>query len=126
MLDRIDIHIEVPRVDFEKLSDNRRGESSDEIRARVEQARQRQRARFAGLNNGVITNADMRVAEVRQFCELDEAGQMLIKAAMAQLQRDISPKLPRFLAILNQSNLTSRCEESLCHRRGWVRLHRQR
>ena len=86
MLDRIDIHIEVPRVDFEKLSDNRRGEASEEIRARVEKARQRQRERFAGLDNGVMTNADMRVAEVCQFCELDEAGQTLIKAAMTQLQ----------------------------------------
>ena len=86
MLDRIDIHIEVPRVGFEKLSDSRRGESSYEIRARVEAARQRQRERFAGLNNGVMTNADMRVAEVRQFCELDEAGQQIINAAMAQLQ----------------------------------------
>jgi len=86
MLDRIDIHIEVPRVDFEKLSDNRRGEASEEIRVRIEAARQRQRERFAGLNNGVMTNTDMRVAEVRQFCELDEAGQQLIKAAMMQLQ----------------------------------------
>ncbi len=86
MLDRIDIHIEVPRVDFEKLSDSRRGESSDEIRARVEAARQRQRERFAGLDSGVMTNADMRVAEVRQFCELDDAGQQLVKAAMTQLQ----------------------------------------
>mgnify|MGYP004006372951 FL=1 len=86
MLDRIDILIEAPRVDFEKLSDNRRGESSDEIRARVEAARSRQRERFADLDNGVMTNADMRVAEVRQFCELDESGQQLVKAAMIQLQ----------------------------------------
>ena len=86
MLDRIDIHIEVPRVDFEKLSDNRRGESSEEIRARVEKARQMQRERFAGLDNGVMTNADMRVAEVRQFCGLDDAGRQLVKAAMTQLQ----------------------------------------
>ena len=86
MLDKIDIHIEVRRVDFEKLSDNRRGEASDEILARVEVARQKQRACFADLNNGVMTNADMRVAEVRQFCELDEVGQQLIKAAMSQLQ----------------------------------------
>jgi len=86
MLDRIDIHIEVPRVDFEKLSDNRRGESSDDIRARVEAARDMQRQRFNGLNNGVMTNADMRVAEVRQFCELDDAGQQLVRAAMTQLQ----------------------------------------
>ena len=86
MLDRIDIHIEVPRVDFEKLSDNRRGESSDDIRARVEAAREIQRQRFNGLENGVMTNADMRVAEIRQFCGLDESGQQLIKAAMTQLQ----------------------------------------
>ena len=73
-------------MDFEKLSDNRRGEGSETIRARVEAARQKQRERFNGLNNGVMTNADMRVAEVRQFCELDDAGQSLIKAAMSQLQ----------------------------------------
>ena len=74
----------MPRVDFEKLSDNRRGEVSDNTRARVEQARHRQREQFADLDNGVMTNADMRVAEVRQFCELDDAGQQLVKAAMPQ------------------------------------------
>ena len=73
-------------MDFEKLSDNRRGESSAEIRKRVEKAREKQRTRFANLNNGVMTNADMRVAEVRQFCELDAEGRSLIKAAMSQLQ----------------------------------------
>jgi magnesium chelatase family protein len=78
MLDRIDIHIEVPRVDFEKLSDRRRGESSETIRAKVEKARQKQRERFAGLNNGVMANADMRVAETRQFCEFDESAQQLV------------------------------------------------
>ena len=55
----------------------------------MEQARQRQRARSTGLNNGVMTNADMRVARVRQFCELDEAGQQLVKAAMTQLQLSV-------------------------------------
>ncbi|MBT7188573.1 MAG: ATP-binding protein [Anaerolineae bacterium] len=73
-------------VGFEKLSDNRRGEASVEIRVRAEVARQHQQARFAGLNNGVMTNADMRVTEVRQFFELDDAGQMLTKVAMTQLQ----------------------------------------
>jgi magnesium chelatase family protein len=53
---------------------------------RVEAAREMQRQRFSGLENGVMTNADMRVAEVRQFCELDESGQQLVKAAMTQLQ----------------------------------------
>jgi predicted ATPase with chaperone activity len=46
-------------VDFKKLSDSRRGESSETIRARVEKALRKQRGRFAGLNNGVMTNANM-------------------------------------------------------------------
>jgi predicted ATPase with chaperone activity len=57
MPDRIDIHIEVPRVDHEKLSSNRLGESSASIRERVKAARERQRVRFVG--------SDMRMAEVR-------------------------------------------------------------
>ncbi|MBT4843470.1 MAG: ATP-binding protein [Anaerolineae bacterium] len=73
-------------MDFEKFFDNRRGESSDEIRVGAEQARQYHRTCLVGLSNGVMTNADMRVAEVRQFCELDDAGQQLIKAAMTQIQ----------------------------------------
>ncbi len=73
MLDRIDIHIKVPLVGLENLFDNRRGESSDDIRARVEKARQKQRESFSCLDNGVMTNADIRIAEIRQFC-----GQLLI------------------------------------------------
>jgi magnesium chelatase family protein len=65
MLDRMDIHIEVPRVNYEKLSSDRLGESSADIRARVESARARQRVRFAEAVN-VVSNSDMRVAEVRQ------------------------------------------------------------
>jgi magnesium chelatase family protein len=57
LLDRIDIHIEVPRVDYEKLTDERRGEPSAAIRARVEQARELQRKRFAGTT--LTCNADM-------------------------------------------------------------------
>ena len=86
MLDQIDIHIEIPRVGFENLSDNRRRKASDEIRALVKATRQIQRERFSELKNGVMTNADMHVAEVRQFCELEYEGQVLIKAAMMQLQ----------------------------------------
>jgi magnesium chelatase family protein len=52
LLDRIDIHIEVPRVPFQKLSDDRRGEPSAAIRARVEGARARQTARFSGAGAG--------------------------------------------------------------------------
>jgi magnesium chelatase family protein len=84
LLDRIDIHIQVPRVDYEKLSDNRLGESSAVIRARVENARQRQRARFKVGN--LACNADMHPAEVRQYCQLDDTGRSLMKTAMSQLQ----------------------------------------
>jgi magnesium chelatase family protein len=83
MLDRIDIHIEVPRVDYEKLSSDRLGESSASIRERVQAARERQRVRFDG--NDIVCNSDMRVAEVRKFCKLDEAGDSLVRAAMSQL-----------------------------------------
>ena len=62
LLDRIDIHIEVPRVDYEKLRGDRLGETSESIRARVQAARDVQNKRFS--NNGssdIVCNADMRV-----------------------------------------------------------------
>jgi len=62
LLDRIDIHVEVPRVDYDKLTDNRRGELSGAIRARVERARVEQRRRFAGTP--FSCNADMGPTEV--------------------------------------------------------------
>jgi magnesium chelatase family protein len=84
LLDRIDIHVEVPRVEFEKLADTRRGEPSAAIRARVEAARERQRQRFRGT--ALRCNADMRPAEIREFCQVDEASRNLLGAAMRQLQ----------------------------------------
>jgi magnesium chelatase family protein len=84
LMDRIDIHIQVPRVNYEKLSDSRFGESSALVRARVEAARQLQRQRFSGSD--ISANADMRPAEVRKFCKLDETGSSLMKSAMTQLQ----------------------------------------
>jgi magnesium chelatase family protein len=84
LLDRIDIHIDVPRVAYEKLTEQRLGESSETIRARVEAARERQRARFAGSD--LAANADMRPADVRKYCKLDDAGAALLKTAMTQLQ----------------------------------------
>jgi magnesium chelatase family protein len=85
LLDRIDIHITVPTVDYEKLTDRRTGETSHTVRQRVEAARERQRKRFAGIS-GVSSNADMRPAEVRKFCDLDPACTSLMKTAMSQLQ----------------------------------------
>lgn len=83
LVDRIDIHVEVPRVAYEKLAGVGVGEPSASVRARVEAARTVQRSRFEGLP--VRTNGEMRPAEIRQFCVLDAAGQSLVKAAMRQL-----------------------------------------
>ena len=85
-LDRIDIHIEVPRVDYEKLSSTQVGETSESIRQRVQNARDIQNKRFTnGEAKDVVCNADMRVGEVRQFCNLQPEGQSLMRAAMSQL-----------------------------------------
>jgi magnesium chelatase family protein len=84
MLDRIDIHVEVPRVEFAKLADPEPGESSSAVRGRVEAARARARERFAGTD--LACNAEMRAGEVRRLCRLDEAGAALMRAAMQQLQ----------------------------------------
>ena len=83
-MDRIDIHMQVPRVEYQKLRDMRPGESSADVRARVETARQRQRERFANTN--IASNADMRPAQIRKYCVLDEPCQLLMKTAMRQLQ----------------------------------------
>jgi magnesium chelatase family protein len=92
MMDRIDIHADVPRVDYDKLTSDRLGEPSEAVRARVEAARAIQRARFEGTAGGTVPNgrrlmcnADMGPAEVRVFCEVDAAGKALLRAAMQQL-----------------------------------------
>ena len=92
LLDRIDIHIEVPRVNYEKLSSDRLGETTSVIRQRVEAARQRQRERFADLEHtdgskeySVVCNADMRIREIRKYCKLDETSESLMRSAMNQM-----------------------------------------
>lgn len=90
LLDRIDIHVEVPRVEYEKLSDERLGEASAAVRERVERARAIQRARFGEtkvqVGERLTCNAEMRPAEIRRFCALDETGQRLMQSAMNQMQ----------------------------------------
>ena len=84
LLDRIDIFVEVPRVDYDKLSDQRLGEPSQVVRSRVENARMTQRRRFA--ENGISANAEMRPADIRRYCGLDDTGMNLMRAAMNQYQ----------------------------------------
>ena len=125
MLDRIDIHIEVPRVEYQKLSEIRLGEPSPLIQGRVEAARQRQRQRFAPqetLDIDVQTNnpaessrcnGDMGPGEIRRYCKLDEQCAALMKTAMHQMQLSARAyhrvlKLARTIADLaGVENLTS-------------------
>jgi len=81
-------------VDYEKLSGDRLGESSEAIRSRVQAARNIQHVRFTNpgsrsSNNGsatdIVCNADVRVGEIRQFCRLQDEGRNLMQAAMTQL-----------------------------------------
>jgi magnesium chelatase family protein len=86
LLDRIDIHIEVPSVDYEKLSGDRLGETSKSIRKRVQAARDIQNKRFSNAEaKDIVCNADIRVGEVRQFCPLQAESQSLMRSAMSQL-----------------------------------------
>jgi magnesium chelatase family protein len=84
LLDRIDIHIDVPRVDYEKLADRRPAESSAAVQERVSRARVIQQERFAGT--GRLTNADMGPKELAQHVRLDETAEAMMKSAVSQLQ----------------------------------------
>lgn len=84
LLDRIDIHVEVPRVDYEKLTTRHLGEPSMEVRRRVQAARLRQRERLSGTR--ASCNGEMGPGEVHRCCGTDAAAQGLLKAAMRQLQ----------------------------------------
>jgi len=78
LLDRIDIHIEVVPVKYDKLSDNRNIETSETVRQRVVKARAIQTKRFAGVT-GIYTNSQMTSSMQRKYCYLDEAGSRLLK-----------------------------------------------
>ncbi|WP_025739618.1 YifB family Mg chelatase-like AAA ATPase [Aquimarina pacifica] len=84
LLDRIDIHIEVTPVPFEKLSEKAKGESSVVIRNRVTAARDIQTQRFSTLPN-IHYNAQMGVKQIREYCELDNNSKTLLKNAMEKL-----------------------------------------
>ena len=84
LLDRIDIHIEVPAVKFKELSSTAKGERSEEIRRRVVAARNVQNKRFDGIKN-IYCNADMGSREIRKYCLLDSSCEELLKMAMTRL-----------------------------------------
>ena len=83
LMDRIDIFVEVPHVEYEKLADDRLGETSEAVRQRVEQARRIQEERLDGTK--LVSNADMTPLEVREYCPVESEAQGLLQAAMNQL-----------------------------------------
>ncbi len=84
LLDRIDIHIEVPAVKYKELSSQAKSETSEEIRERVIKARLIQSQRFKNVKY-IFNNGDMGTREVRQYCVLDSASSELLKMAMTKL-----------------------------------------
>jgi magnesium chelatase family protein len=82
-IDRVDIFVEVPHIEYEKLSDDRLGEKSAKVQERVIAASKIQRLRFSGTP--LATNSEMTPAEVREFCQVEDAAQSLLKSAMKQL-----------------------------------------
>jgi len=83
LLDRIDIHIEVPATRYQDLTSNLPAERSAQIKERVEKARATQRERFK--NDGIMRNAQMSHKQVRKFCVLDKKENELLKMAMIEL-----------------------------------------
>jgi magnesium chelatase family protein len=84
ILDRIDLHIEVPRLKFDKLESGESGETSAEIRERVEKARKLQEERFKNLN--IITNSEMNSHQIKKFCPLDEKSIELLRVAVSSMR----------------------------------------
>ena len=84
LLDRIDIHIEVPAVQYKELRGGAAAEGSSEIRARVLAARERQADRFAQATERIYSNAQMSTRQIRIFCELSSDAERLLERAMQQ------------------------------------------
>ena len=107
LLDRIDIHIEVQKVEFEQLTEKRKGEKSEDIRNRVLLAREVQNKRYE--EKKISYNAQMGSREIEKYCELDEVSQNLIKLAMEKFNLsarayDRILKVSRTIADLEQSD----------------------
>lgn len=83
LLDRIDIHIEVPRLKFDELTNFKPGESSEDVRKRVTAAREIQKKRFKDMN--IFANADMLPRDMKKFCKLPKEAELLMKQANDRL-----------------------------------------
>jgi len=121
LLDRIDLHIEVPNVKFDKLSSKESGESSENIRIRVEKARKIQQQRLC--ERKIITNSEMSPNEVKKFCEINDQCVNLLRTAVTQMHLSARSyyrilKLARTIADLSECDKieTSHIGEALQYR----------
>ena len=121
LLDRIDIFVDVPHIDYEKLTEDKSGESAGKVRARVKAAHEIQLERFRGTK--LMCNADMTPKEVKEFCTVEPAAQSLLRTAMKQLHLTGRAfhrilKLSRTIADLEQSDIikTHHMAEALQYR----------
>ena len=121
LLDRIDLHLEVPAVAYKELSSTQAGTSSAEMCAQVTAARGAQQERFAGSKTR--TNGQMTSRQIRRHCTLDEAGQSLLRAAMSELglsarAHDKVLRVARTIADLDGSEriLTQHLSEAINYR----------
>jgi len=130
LLDRIDIHIEVTPVPFDKLTETRKGESSIDIRRRVTLAREIQSNRFAAFEN-IHYNAQMSTKQIREFCALDENSLQLLKKAMERLNLsarafDRILKVSRTIAdledseVVNSNHIAEAIQYRSLDREGWL------
>ena len=121
ILDRIDLHIEVPRLHFDKLSTIEPGENSNDIKSRVEQARTIQRERLR--ETPFITNSEMNSEAVKNFCKIDSTSQQILKSAVEQMHLSARAyfrvlKLARTIADLavSETIISSHVAEALQYR----------
>ncbi|MEO8516719.1 MAG: YifB family Mg chelatase-like AAA ATPase [Flavobacterium sp.] len=130
LLDRIDIHIEVTPVPFEKLSDTQNAESSVEIRKRVTKAREIQSVRFEQFDS-IHYNAQMSTKQIREHCALDASSLQLLKTAMERLNLsarayDRILKVSRTIAdlegndIVNSNHISEAIQYRSLDREGWL------
>ncbi len=108
LLDRIDLHIEVPAVKYKELASKEVGEASQSIRGGVTSARQIQRRRFSE-RKGMYCNADMQSKDLQSYCRLESTGKELLKMAITKLGLSARPydrilKFARTIADLSSSS----------------------
>ncbi len=123
LMDRIDLHLEVPRVDLDKLQGHNTGESSVQIRERVQKARNIQTERFK--NEKIICNSEMQLNEIKKFCRLETDGSILLRQAAEKMRLSARSyfrilKLARTIADLeeNENILIKHIAEALQYRSG--------